>query len=730
MIKVYLKQAWELLKQNKLFSMLYIVGTGLAIAMTMIMAVVYYVKIAPVYPEANRMNTLYLSNSKFTQGSGNNTRTMQWAVSYKALQDWFYPVENALVVSAELHNDLSENSYIQPADRSGDFPVMVKLTDPAFFKIYSFQFLEGSPFTASDLASGISTAVVTDDLARRLFGTTEEVVGRSFSLNYIDYRVCGVVRSASYLTSKSYAQLYVPYTVSPDYSSPKYNLPYLGAFSATFLVKDGKQGDALRAEIKEICRKENLMHPDEWQVDFWEQPTSHLLSVFKTYSGMEFDLWATVRHFLLVLLVLLLVPALNLSGMISSRMEGRLAEMGVRKSFGAGRKILLSQVMWENLLLTALGGALGLLLAWLALYVGREWIFTVFDSWPNYNLVRYVKDFDGVESATPVLGFCYPNSSGSSNSQLFAEGDTIPLSIMMIQFLPHTNFFDTYGFRSGKGRTPGQLSDYAYAPNDIVLTENAAEQLFHTKDAHGKRCISRDHGDTLYMPVVGTIGAMKMYSEWRPVPVAFMPMLTIDTSYIPESAHILVRLKEGVSMERFLHDFRPWMVKEMRRGNLFARSVRSYEQIITESEASNSTPIYRRNLAMAAFFLVNLCLGVIGTFWLQTRTRREEVGVMLSFGATRSDIVRLLMGEGTVLTVVASLTGFLLYLQYALKEGLAKGQNWVESTESYWVSDFTSHYLLVSLVIFLILLVVVLVGIYIPARNISRIPPTEALRDE
>lgn len=67
MIKVYLKQAWELLKQNKLFSMLYIVGTGLAIAMTMIMAVVYYVKIAPVYPEANRMNTLYLSNSKFTQ---------------------------------------------------------------------------------------------------------------------------------------------------------------------------------------------------------------------------------------------------------------------------------------------------------------------------------------------------------------------------------------------------------------------------------------------------------------------------------------------------------------------------------------------------------------------------------------------------------------------------------------------------------------------------------------
>ncbi len=58
MIKIYLKQAWELMKQNKLFSTLYVVGTGLAIAMTMIMAIIYYVKIAPVYPEVNRQNTL------------------------------------------------------------------------------------------------------------------------------------------------------------------------------------------------------------------------------------------------------------------------------------------------------------------------------------------------------------------------------------------------------------------------------------------------------------------------------------------------------------------------------------------------------------------------------------------------------------------------------------------------------------------------------------------------
>lgn len=383
MITLYMKQAWALLKQNPLFSSLYILGTGLAIAMTMIMAVVYYVKLAPVYPEVNRANTLYLTSARFQTGEEGHKNSYQWAVSYKALQDWFYPQKNAVAVSAALLNDMTENSYIQPADLSGDFRVGLKQTDPNFFRIYSFYFLEGQAFTESDLESGIHTAVITEDLARRLFGTVENVTGRSFTMNYVSYRVCGVVRSGSYLTPNSYAQVYVPYSVSPDYRKSQYGIDYLGAFNVTFLVKDSEQAEALWNDIQEIVRKENLMHPNDWTVNFWQQPISHTLSVFQSYAAEELDVWATVRYFLLILLILLLVPALNLSGMIASRMENRLSEMGVRKSFGAGRNKLLSQVMWENLLLTLLGGILGLLLAWLALYVCREWVFTVFDRWPD-----------------------------------------------------------------------------------------------------------------------------------------------------------------------------------------------------------------------------------------------------------------------------------------------------------------------------------------------------------
>ena len=331
MLKTYFKQALALSRQNCLFSTLYIAGTGLAIAMTVVMALVYYVKLAPVYPEENRANTLYLTSASFH--SEEQKSTWQSGLSYQALQDWVYPLKNVVAVAAQLGNDMEEGGYIQPADRSGDFRPAVKLVDPAFFRIYPLRFLEGHPFTEADLESGIHEAVISDDLARRLFGTVEGVVGRSFSLDYVNCRVCGVVRGASFLTSQSYAQVYLPYSTAPNYRKAlAAYFPYCGGFSVTFLVKDGAQADALRAASADVTRRRNLQNKEQWQMELWKQPTSHWLSVFQSYpSDASFNPWKTVAYLVVVVLALLLVPALNLSGLIASRMESRLAETFVRK---------------------------------------------------------------------------------------------------------------------------------------------------------------------------------------------------------------------------------------------------------------------------------------------------------------------------------------------------------------------------------------------------------------
>lgn len=379
MLRIYFKQAWELLKQNPLFSSLYIVGTGLAIGMTMLVSVIYYVKLAPVYPEYNRPHLLYMDRLATKNESGS-----MWinAFSYQALQEWALKVKHAEAVSATMGSRWLNVAYIQPDDRSGDFRPMMRLTDPAFFRIYPFQFLEGKPFTEADLASGTRTAVITDDLARRLFGRTEGVTGQTFSLDYQRFRVCGVVRSGSYLTRQSYAQVYLPYTVAPRWDRDiDGGSQQLGSFSLTYLTRDQAQADSLHAEIADIVRRINLAPSDGWTLNIYDQPRSHAAVTLQPNPQQTFSLWQSIRQFLLIGVVLLLVPALNLSGMISSRMDSRLAEMGVRKSFGASRSRLLGQVMWENLLLTLLGGLLGLVLAWTCLYVGREWFFDLLEDW-------------------------------------------------------------------------------------------------------------------------------------------------------------------------------------------------------------------------------------------------------------------------------------------------------------------------------------------------------------
>ena len=56
---IYVRQALHMMKEERLFSGIYIAGTALAVAFTMVIVMAYNFKIAPVYPEINRANTYY-----------------------------------------------------------------------------------------------------------------------------------------------------------------------------------------------------------------------------------------------------------------------------------------------------------------------------------------------------------------------------------------------------------------------------------------------------------------------------------------------------------------------------------------------------------------------------------------------------------------------------------------------------------------------------------------------
>ncbi len=348
------------MRQNKLFSAIYIGGTAIAIATTTAFAVIYYVKLAPIYPEYDRANTGYFETAMVKNKSNDNFQ--QATIGYNVLRDHLYGLKNAEFVSGIIDTSW-DNNYVLASDGVSTIKVNSKPTDPNFFKIYRYDFIEGAPFNQSELESGIHKAVITDALANKLFGSAKGVVGKTVKINYKDYTVCGVIYAGSTINDISYGDIFTPYTTYPGYDNNRNS--FLGYFTAVIVADDM---DAVRAEIAEIERKFNTSQ-DESEVNLFGQPMSHVKKAFGFWPGEEFSLSEVLRKHLLTLLVLLLVPALNLSGMISGRMDVRSSELGLRKSFGATRRVLLTQVIWENLLLTLLGGIIGLIISLTIIYV-------------------------------------------------------------------------------------------------------------------------------------------------------------------------------------------------------------------------------------------------------------------------------------------------------------------------------------------------------------------------
>lgn len=371
MVLTYFRQAWQMMKQQRLFSAIYIGGTALAIATTTIFAIMYYVKIVPIYPEYNRSSTYYIDRGEMSKEDGSSAQS---SISYEFARDHVLTLRGAETVT--LYIDASwDDYYISDSQGHSDIKVANKPTDPAFFKVFDYDFIDGAPFTQADLDNKSHVAVITDALAEKAFGTAEGAVGKNITLNFIDYKVRGVVRAASPLTPASFADIFTPYTTYPGYD--EYWCPNLGSFH-TLVVSDN--GESLRQQIQEIERRYNTSQ-DEYKLELYSQPKDHLTQTFNYFMNGDYSHIGLFRDLLTVLLVLLLVPALNLSGMISSRMEMRSSELGVRKSFGATRGALLGQVLWENLLLTLIGGLFGLVLSWIIIGATSGSILTLVNDW-------------------------------------------------------------------------------------------------------------------------------------------------------------------------------------------------------------------------------------------------------------------------------------------------------------------------------------------------------------
>lgn len=357
------------MKQNRFFSAIYIIGTGLAISMVMVMAVVYHIRTTDIRPETHRDRMYYMSRASYVR---NDRGALNSGFGPRLIKEVVLQMKTPQAIAVTTNTFLPYLigdcfAQIPGGDKSPKINLMG--CNDGFWKVYDFEFKEGKPFTDADFQSAVQRAVISESLARQLFERVD-IAGQLLLLNGVEYTVSGVVNDVSRLTSDVYADMWVPYTtILPLMGDPANEANQsAGSLQPNFLLHNRTDTTAFRQELDMAVKRYNSMLAGGRM----ELAQGRLYSERAIKDLFNRDEQNTLLILGVILILFLLVPALNLSGLNASHMQDRISELGVRKAFGARRGVLFNQIFVENMMLMLPGGVAGLFFSYILIYLLQD----------------------------------------------------------------------------------------------------------------------------------------------------------------------------------------------------------------------------------------------------------------------------------------------------------------------------------------------------------------------
>jgi putative ABC transport system permease protein len=284
--------------------------------------------------------------------------------------------------------------------RHGDkafFEDNARAVDPSFLTMFSFPLVRGE---AAAALAGPDSVVLTEDTARKYFGT-EDVLGRTLTVNNdTDLKVSGVLKNFPKNSTLRY-DILVPYELLRSKGATNEEF---GSNSISTLVRlrPGTPADAVNAKIKGFIKKRV---PDS-ATDLVLMPYTRVH--LHQYFGYERQ--TAVRYiyvFSIIAAFVLLIACINFMNLATARSAGRAKEVGLRKVVGALRKDLVARFYGESAVFALLALAAALILVRLFL----PWFNTLsgkmlsLNLWANRGILLGIA---GVTAVTGLLAGSYP----------------------------------------------------------------------------------------------------------------------------------------------------------------------------------------------------------------------------------------------------------------------------------------------------------------------------------
>ncbi len=233
--------------------------------------------------------------------------------------------------------------------------------DQAYLDLFSHEFLLGNK---SKALTGINSVTLSESMARKLFGTSENAIGKSLKWQVFDFQneveVTGVYRDfGSKDVEKPDFLLSFPYfkeMLGDDAHWDNFNA------STYVLLAEGTDPEAFNAELANFIKKKTEGSNVTPFVQLFAD--TYLYGTYedgKVAGGRINYIWV----FSAIALFILLIACINFMNLTTARSMGRAKEIGVKKSMGASQGGIFGQFMVESLLLAFLAILLGLALVFI-----------------------------------------------------------------------------------------------------------------------------------------------------------------------------------------------------------------------------------------------------------------------------------------------------------------------------------------------------------------------------
>ncbi len=356
-MKQKIKQILYEIRRQPLISGVTFVATVLSVFLIMIVVIIQRVSVVPFSPESCRDRMLVGQYIHMRTEGGEWSGGASLMLSRK-LYEGLDGVEHVSYIERFL------NPLLVKGSTENSFTAESRKVDADFFKIFDHPLISGRYFTSDEYEAHLPVAVISESTARKAFGTVD-CENMTILIDHRKFTVTGVVKDNSRLATTASGDIFVPHDAPAPQSSENNKLnDYFGPISAVLLVKEGVDFQSIRDQVKSrYAIIDTEVKPLGCSTVYHESPyDQETLSTGMHGSNATPDASGARKSRYFIYAILLIVPAINLSSLLHSRMRRRVAEIGVRRAYGCTRLRVIADIIWENFLITLAGGIVGVAL--------------------------------------------------------------------------------------------------------------------------------------------------------------------------------------------------------------------------------------------------------------------------------------------------------------------------------------------------------------------------------